>query len=153
MFNDTLKDLMNQSRQKRHKLLFIVEKDIDHLDQLLKEFMMEGIPILNLNLLLSRALMEVPIDQRPFEVKEVLRSSLDQTNADTVCLQHIEYLFDLELRQDPVRLFESLSGNRLLIIFWPGETENGILRYARPEYFEFYQNREYTYFIYPSENL
>ncbi|WP_028988245.1 hypothetical protein [Thermicanus aegyptius] len=36
MLNDTLKDLMNQSRQKRHKLLFIVEKDIDHLDQLLK---------------------------------------------------------------------------------------------------------------------
>ncbi|OMD42681.1 BREX-3 system P-loop-containing protein BrxF [Paenibacillus odorifer] len=126
-------------RSKRNKMLFVVvnwyspedlRRDIDQLK----------IPILNVNLLLSEQLRQISPERRPFEVGRILRAVAMQENKEVIFLDHIEYLFDRELKQNPVRLFENLSGNKIIIIKWPGTLENGILRYATPEHHEFYQS-------------
>jgi hypothetical protein len=138
-------------RNQRHKLLFIIESNTLRLEKILSYMEEKRIPIINLNLVLADQMRRIPPNERPFEVNRILRAHLEGIEAEIVCFCHIEYLFDPELKQDPIRLFESLSGNRVLIIIWPGEVKEGTLRYASPEHVEFYQNSEYAHAIYPME--
>ncbi|GAB7386954.1 BREX-3 system P-loop-containing protein BrxF [Bacillaceae bacterium] len=151
MLSDPLMDHLKRIYNQRHKLLFIVENNAPDLDEILARLKAERIPIVNVNLVLADQLRRISAKDRPFAVKQILRQYLDRLAAEIVCFRHIEYLFDPELSQDPVRLFESLSGNRILIVIWPGQGDGGILRYASPEHPEFYQNGEYAYGIYPIE--
>jgi hypothetical protein len=57
-------------------------------------------------------------------------------------------LFDRELKQNPIRLFETLSGNKIIAVIWPGSYENGTLKYAAPEHPEYYQSDDsYSSFV------
>jgi hypothetical protein len=152
LMDKSLKNHIKKIHNLRHKLLFIVVNSIDQPNDFFGQLEAERIPVINLNLLLADQLRKISPNERPFEVKNILHTYLEQTKAEIACLHHFEYLFDPELKQDPIRLFESLSGNRILIVLWPGEVEKGILRYASPEHQEFYQNAEYAHAIYPLEN-
>ncbi|MBP2114080.1 BREX-3 system P-loop-containing protein BrxF [Paenibacillus silagei] len=126
-------------RSKRNKMLFVVANRYS-LEDLRRNILQMEVPILNVNLLLSEQLRELPPERRPFEVGRILRSVVMQENKQIIFLDNIEYLFDRELKQNPIRLVESLSGNRTIIICWPGVFENGTLKYATPEHHEFYQS-------------
>jgi hypothetical protein len=127
------------ARTKRNKMLFVVVSRISQVELQRAIHQME-IPILNVSLLLSEQLRLLPPEKRPFEVGRILRSLLAGENKDIVFLDRIEYLFDTELKQNPVRLFENLSGNKTLIVHWPGTLESGSLTYATPEHPEYYQS-------------
>jgi len=104
------------------------------------------IPALNVGLRLSEQLRYLPPDRRPLEVGRILRSMI--ASHDRVLLDHIEYLFDVELRQNPIRLFEHLSGNTTLIIHWPGSAAGGNLIYASSEHPEHYtSDKSYAGYI------
>jgi len=146
---DPLQSHLNMVRNQRHKLLFIIENNTPNLEKLLADLAEGRIPIINPNLVLADQMRRIPPNERPFEVNRILRAHLAEFETGIVCFRHIEYLFDPELKQDPIRLFESLSGNRILIIIWPGEAKEGTLCYASPDHDEFYQNSEYAHAIYP----
>ncbi|WP_445744858.1 BREX-3 system P-loop-containing protein BrxF [Paenibacillus sp. FSL L8-0641] len=131
------------TRSKRNKLLIVTfnrysPKQVKDCLQNMK------IPRLNVNLLLSEQLRDFSPKQRPYEVGRVLRSIVNQGIEDAIVLDRIEYLFDRELKQNPIRLFENLSGNKMLIILWPGFFYNGTLSYAIPEHNEYYKGDNST---------
>ncbi|GED30278.1 BREX-3 system P-loop-containing protein BrxF [Brevibacillus centrosporus] len=130
---------IDASKAKRNKMIFIVAKDVS-LNQLRGSIDHMKIPIVNVGLLLSEKIRQLPPERRPLEVGKVLRTLVIQKNKDEIFLDHIEYLFDRELKQNPIRLFENLSGNKTIIIRWPGTFENGTLKYATPEHHEYYQS-------------
>lgn len=127
------------SRSKRNKMLFVVVNRYSPED-LQRNIQRMGIPILNVSLLLSEQLRQLPPERRPFEIGRILRSIVMQENKEVIFLDHIEYLFDCELKQNPVRLFENLSGNKTIIIRWPGAIVEGTLTYATPGHHEYYQS-------------
>jgi hypothetical protein len=93
----------------------------------------------NVNLLLANNLRELPISRRKRAVKDILREALNEVNDEIVYFERIEYLFDEELNQDPLKLFEYLSGNKVLLIKWPGDMSGNGLVYATPDHPEYYQ--------------
>ncbi|MNW38752.1 hypothetical protein D3C74_158260 [compost metagenome] len=127
------------ARNKRNKMLFVAFNRYTPVE-LQNNILQMEIPVLNVSLLLSEQLRQFPPERRPFEVGRILRSLVMQEDKDVVLLNNIEYLFDRELKQNPVRLFENMSGNKTIIISWSGTFEGGILKYATPEHHEYYQS-------------
>ncbi len=55
-------------------------------------------------------------------------------------LDNLELLFDVELKQDPLRLLQHISRNRNVVAAWNGHVDGGKLTYAEPGHPEY---REY----------
>lgn len=137
-----LTEISSLSNQ-RYKLFFLLPATTNQ-QKLLNDLNREGIPTVNIGLYLSEQLRFVPSDKRPFDVAKWLRKAIIDQKNDVVCLHNIEYLFDPELKQNPVKLLEAHSGNTVLLVIWPGKAENGVLYYATPEHPEYFQNSEYS---------
>lgn len=129
---------IDAARNKRNKMLYVIVNRYNQHD-LHVNIMKMDIPKLNVSILLSQQLRLIPPERRPIEVGKLLRGYIFAETNEVLLLSHIEYLFDRELKQNPVRLFESLSGNKILIIQWPGTYERGTLKYATPEHHEYYE--------------
>lgn len=96
-----------------------------------------GAPLLNVNLMLTERIISLPQQQRALRLSDVLTEILDGTEQPVVVLDNTEVLFDPELRQDPLRLLQSLSRRRALIAAWAGELDDADLLYAEPGHPEY----------------
>lgn len=95
-----------------------------------------GISIINANLVLSSALLELTAKQRSLQLPRTL-NELSDTSSDLIILDNIEILFDTALQQDPLRLLQGLSRNKIVLASWGGSTSSNRLFYAQsghPEY-------------------
>ena len=131
-------------RNQRHSLLFITVEKPNRMNDFINDLKRESMSSLNISLYLSDQLRFISSDKRPFQVVKWLRKVIAEQKHDVVLLHNIEYLFDPELKQNPVKLLEALSGNTVLLVLWPGKEEHGVLKYAGPEHPEYYQNDEYS---------
>ena len=95
-----------------------------------------GAPLLNLNLELSRRLLDLTAHQRVFELPGVLDDIMGR-DVPLVLLDNTEMLFDPTLKQDPLRLLQHASRNRTVVAAWTGTFENGYLSYAAPDHPEY----------------
>ena len=95
--------------------------------------------MVNLGLAFSQQLLDVPSRHRATTTPQVLSDLLGRIGGDVVLLDHIEVLFSPELAQDPVRLLQSLSRNRILLVSWPGKRDGTTLIYAEPSHPEYYK--------------
>jgi hypothetical protein len=95
-----------------------------------------GAPLLNLNLELSRSLLDLTGRQRALQLPRVLEEVVGRAQP-LVLLDNIEILFDVTLEQDPLRLLQGLSRNRTVVASWNGAVDNGYLSYATPEHPEY----------------
>jgi len=96
-----------------------------------------GTPLINVNLELSRQLLDLTERQRALQVPRLL-ADLTATAPDSlILLDNIEVLFDKALQQDPLRLLQGLSRNCTVVASWSGALVDGQLTYAtadHPEY-------------------
>jgi Cdc6-like AAA superfamily ATPase len=110
----------------------------------LKEFSIEcGRKILNVNLEMSQALLELPIQRRESRVhrvfQDLIRDFLGNEDPQTalVLLDNLEILFDKDLKQDPLLLLQGVSRNTTIIASWNGLWTQKRLTFAisgHPEY-------------------
>lgn len=96
-----------------------------------------GARLVNVNLELSRLLIDLPGRQRPHRLAELLEQLIAGAGGDVVLLDHLELLFQPTLEQDPLRLLKQLSRGRTLAAAWPGRYESGYLEYAEPGHAEY----------------
>ena len=92
-----------------------------------------GAQLLNLNLELSRRMLDLTERQRALQLPRVLEEVVGRDDP-LVLLDNIEILFDVTLEQDPLRLLQGVSRNRTIVAAWNGTLENGYLTYATPEH-------------------
>jgi predicted ATPase len=78
-------------------------------------------PLVNVNLELSRRMLDLTERQRALKLPRLLAEIVGQSTADVVLLDNIEVLFDVSLKQDPLRLLQGLSRNRTVVAAWSGE--------------------------------
>ena len=96
-----------------------------------------GAPLLNLNLEISQLLLDLTERQRALQVHILLEDILREVDKKVVLLDNIEILFEVALKQDPLRLLLGLSRNRTVVATWNGEIKDNSLTYAaqgHPEY-------------------
>lgn len=96
-----------------------------------------GLPLLNVNVEISRLLLDLTTRQRAIHVATILRDIIENHNEKTILLDNIELLFDVSLKQDPLRLFQGISRNRTIVASWNGKIEIGYLTYAEPNHPEY----------------
>lgn len=96
-------------------------------------------PIVNLGLTFSQRLLDAPSRHRAATAPEILANLFDEVGGDVLLLDHIEVLFTPELAQDPVRLLQSTSRKRTLVVSWPGVRDGMTLIYADPGHPEYYK--------------
>jgi hypothetical protein len=70
-------------------------------------------------------------------VADVLTEILDSADQPVVLLDNTEVLFDPELRQDPLRLLQSLARRRVVVASWAGGLDGADLVYAEPGHPEY----------------
>jgi len=92
--------------------------------------------LININLRLSEELLELTEKQRQLKLSEILAQAVNG-NGDKVFLDNIEILFDVELKQDPLRLLQGLSRNVTVVASWNGAYEKSKLTYAEPGHREY----------------
>ena len=99
-------------------------------------------PLVNVNLELSRRLLDLTERQRPRHIQRLLEEVVAGTmgagtTSNVVLLDNVELLFDVRLQQDPFRLLRDISRRRTVVAACAGSVEDGHLRYAAPGHAEY----------------
>jgi len=129
---------MKQAAGLYHRLVLLVASSGSGKTKVLQEVVKRtNSPRINLNLELSRRLLELPSRQRVLRVRDLIDGIIDEVGGESVLLDNIELLFDRTLKQDPLRLLQSISRNRTLVAAWNGTLEGGQLIYATPDYHDY----------------
>lgn len=102
--------------------------------------------VINLNLELSRGLLELPAQERTLKLPKILQRIVDASPQDVILLDNTEILFGVALQHDPLRLLQQLSRNKSVVATWNGVIQNGCLTYAAPGHPEYrkYQVKEFV---------
>jgi hypothetical protein len=96
-----------------------------------------GAPLINVNLELSRRLLDLTERQRPLQLPRLLAEIVGASAGEVILLDNIELLFDVSLKQDPLRLLQGLARNKTVVVAWCGSVGSEHLFYAtadHPEY-------------------
>ena len=100
----------------------------------------QGWPSLNVNLELSKRMLELTARQRSLHASVIL-GELARSPEKPVVLDNIELLFDRSLQLDPLRVLTELSRNQTVVASCNGEIGERGLTYAVPNHPEY---RHYT---------
>lgn len=92
-------------------------------------------PCINVNLELSRRMLDLTERQRALQIPRLLLDIVGE--APVVLLDNIEILFDVSLKLDPLRLLQGLSRNRTVVAAWSGSIIGENLVYAAPDHPEY----------------
>jgi hypothetical protein len=94
-------------------------------------------PLVNVNLELSRRMLDLTERQRALQLPRLLAEIVGASGADVILLDNVEVLFDVSLKQDPLRLLQGLSRNRTVVAAWSGSIEGQHMIYATPDHPEY----------------
>jgi hypothetical protein len=101
-----------------------------------------GWQLVNVNLELSKKLLELTRNQRSRQVERLFKDVIASVPGDVVLLDNLEILFDPALEVEPLRLLQVSSRNRMVVASWNGICKDGTLIYAEPGHPEFVQFKQ-----------
>ena len=121
-----------------HRLILVVAlPDGGKTEALQETAQRTELPLVNLNLELSRRLLDLTERQRVMRVSRLLGDIVNSYDDQTVLLDNTEILFDTSLKQNPLMLLQSVSRNKVIVAAWNGTVEKGHLTYATPDHPEY----------------
>jgi len=94
-------------------------------------------PLINVNLELSRRMLDLTERQRALQLPRLLAEIVGASEADMILLDNLEVLFDISLKQDPLRLLQGLSRNKTVVAAWSGSIDGTHMVYATPDHPEY----------------
>ena len=94
-------------------------------------------PLVNVNLELSRRMLDLTERQRALQLPRLLAEIVGASATDVVLLDNVEVLFDVSLKQDPLRLLQGLSRNKTVVAAWSGSIDGEHMVYATPDHLEY----------------
>jgi len=94
-------------------------------------------PLVNVNIELSRRMLDLSERQRVLQLPSIMAEVVSVSAAEVVLLDNIEVLFDVSLKQDPLRLLQGLSRNKTVVAAWSGSIDGEHMIYATPDHPEY----------------
>lgn len=98
-----------------------------------------GFPVVNVNLALSKRMLELTRTQRSRQVGRLLGEVVAAVPGNVVLLDNLEILFDISLDLLPLATLRALARNRTIVASWNGSFHDETLIYAEPGHPEFQQ--------------
>ncbi|MCK4459291.1 MAG: BREX-3 system P-loop-containing protein BrxF [Methanosarcinales archaeon] len=133
-----LKGVIERAMRGYYKLVLIAEPSGSGKTHLMRSISKrEGNPYINLNLELSRKLLDLPVDKRSLELSGCIEEILSAFPGDVIFLDNTELLFAKELDIDPIYLLQSLSRKNTIVASWNGSYDGKTLVYAEPGHPEY----------------
>lgn len=123
-----------------HRLILVLAKTSTEKTQALQVVSSRTeIPVVNANLEISSRLLDLTERQRSVRLPQVLRDVVSECAGDkeTILIDSIEILFDVSLKQDPLKLLQGLSRNQITVVAWAGRIDGQHLIYAEPGHPEY----------------
>ena len=121
-----------------HRLILIVAPSGAGKTVALREVATQtGYRYLNVNLELSRCMLELTQRQRQLRVSRLLHDILRISYDQAVLLDKLELLFDVSLKLDPLRCLQDLARDTIIVAAWNGTVTAGHLTYATPDHPEY----------------
>lgn len=137
MIKEKVKRYIQAAEGLYHRLILLVGESGSGKTGILRDIAEElGLSVVNVNLALSGKLLELTPKQRSLRLQGILDEIVKPAKSPVV-LDNLEILFDKDLQQDPLRLLQGLSRNRVIVASWNGTVNSGRLLYAEashPEY-------------------
>ena len=135
--HDKIKRSLQAAEGLYHRLVLLVGETGSGKTCVLRDVAEEfGSSVINVNLALSNALLELTGKQRSLRLPGIFDQIAGKAQSPVV-LDNLEILFDKDLKQDPMRLLQGISRNRAVVVSWNGTMTSGRLLYAEtghPEY-------------------
>jgi hypothetical protein len=133
-----LEQLLSALAGQYYRLALVVGSPGAGKTRLLKELCRrQKLPYVNINLELSRLLLELTAKERPLRTRRLLEDIIAEKPGDVIVLDNIELLFDPALKQDPLACLQAISRHRTLVVSWAGEHVDELLTYAEPAHPEY----------------
>ncbi len=130
--------LLEQAGQLYNRLIFLVSPSAKGKTAVLHAIaQQEGYPYINLNLALSRKLLDLTEQQRILQLLPLLAEIVTSQQSSVVLLDNIELIFDPSLRQIPLQLLQRISRDKTVMVGWNGSVEHDHLVYATPDHPEY----------------
>jgi hypothetical protein len=127
-----------QVTQLYYRLLLVVGPSGSGKTAVLQEVATQtGIRYLNVNVELSRRLLELTQRQRKLFTPRLLDEIVGQDDEQAVVLDNLEVLFDCSLQLHPLRCLQELARRRTVVAAWNGTLTSGHLTYATPDHTEY----------------
>ena len=135
--NETIEKIRFEISQKKHKLIIVVDKKNKNNLIVEKLETLENINIFNLNLTLSKILIDCSKNELndPVEIIEKLISQ--RLSKEVIMFTQINILYDINLKWNVIDILKKISRNQLLIVFWDGYYKNNVLHYSKKEHLEY----------------
>lgn len=95
-----------------------------------------GTQVININLTLSEQLLGLTAKKRILRLPKIISAIINEAGS-LVVLDNNEILFDEGLKQDPLKLLQGLSRNKIIVASWNGVYEKEKLVYAEPDHPEY----------------
>ena len=134
---------VQQARNQYHQLVLVVGPPGSGKTVALRALAEQlGTALVNVNLELSKRLLDLTRTQRGRQVERLFRDLIAEVPGDVVLLDNLEVLFDTTLELEPLRLLQVSSRNRTLVASWNGSFQGGTLTYAEPGHPEFAQFKQ-----------
>ncbi len=129
---------IGEARELYHRLILIVGPVGNGKTSALQEVSAStSAPLINVNLELSRRMLELTERQRALQAPKLLGEIVGEAIGELVLLDNIEILFDVHLKQDPLRLLQGLSRNKTVVAAWNGSIVDDHMAYAVPDHPEY----------------
>ena len=96
-----------------------------------------GYRYINVNLALSRCMLELTQRQRKLQVSRLLQDIIGTSHDQAVLLDNLEILFDVSLELDPLRCLQDVARDQTVVAAWNGTVTAGHLTYATPDHPEY----------------
>ena len=129
---------VQQAPELYHRLILVVAPAGDGKTAALREVQnLTHAPLVNVSLELSRRMLDMTRRQRTLQLPRLSGEIVGGAGGELVLLDNLEVIFDIGLKQDPLRLLEGLSRNRTMVAAWGGAIVDDFLTYAAPGHPEY----------------
>ena len=131
---------INIIKNNYNKLIFVIDKSfIENIKE------KTNYKCINLNISLTKRLLEYPIKKRGSKVGKLTHDIIDMYEDEVIIIHGLEVLFTNYLNVSCIELLKLNSRNKILIVEWPGEYKNNTLIYAKGyiEEFKYKVNNEF----------
>jgi ABC-type uncharacterized transport system ATPase component len=146
LFSNIIIQKIEQASKLYHRLVLVVAPQGSGKTLALRNVQQNlEVPFVNVNLEISRQLLDLTARQQALQISRIMEDVLRKAETEVVILDNIEILFEISLKQDPLRLLQGLSRNRTIVASWNGKIKNNHLTYATPDHQEYRR--------YPSRDL
>ena len=137
LIHEKIKRSLMEAEGLYHRLVLLVGESGSGKTGVLREVAADfGTSVINVNLVLSRELLELTARERSLRLPKILGQVVAEAAAP-VLLDNLEILFDKTLQQDPLRLLKGVSRNRSVLASWNGTFAGGRLSYAETDHPEY----------------